>query len=80
MFIPTLTLPGKIDEIKYKYLMQQYEYFDIITTGMSGDDCNVFIWQISYKSDSTTPLLQKIITQVANVTNITAGELSKRAE
>ena len=76
----TLALPGKIDEIKYKYLMQQNEYFDIITTGMSGDDNNVFVWQIFYKSVSTTPLLQKIITQVANVTNIMAGELSKRAE
>jgi len=60
--------------------MQQNEYSDIITTGMSGDDKNVFVRQIFFKSDSTTSLLQKIITQVANVTNITAGELSKRAE
>ena len=60
--------------------MLQNEYFDIITTGMSSADNNVFVWQISYKSDSTTPLLQKIITQVANVTSIMAGELGKRAE
>ena len=69
----TSALPGKIDEIKYKYLMQQNEYFDIITTGMSSADNNVFVWQIFYKSVSTTPLLQKIITQVANVTNIMVG-------
>ena len=53
--------------------MQQNEYFDIITTGMSSADNNVFVWQIFYKSVSTTPLLQKIKTQVANVTNIMAG-------
>lgn len=60
--------------------MQQNEYSDIITTGMSGDDNNVFVRQIFYKSGSTISLLQKIISQVANVTNITAGELSKRTE
>lgn len=60
--------------------MQQNEYSDIITTGMSGDGNNVFVRQIFYKSGSTISLLQKIISQVANVTNITAGELSKRAE
>ena len=60
--------------------MQKNEYSDIITTGMSGDGNNVFVRQIFYKSGSTISLLQKIISQVANVTNITAGELSKRAE
>ena len=38
----TSVLPGKIDEIKYKYLMQQNEYSDIITTGISCDKNNVF--------------------------------------
>ena len=67
-------LPGKIEEIKYKYLMQQNEYSDIITTGMSGDDKNVFVPGYFYKSGSITLLSQKIITQLANVENIMAGQ------
>ena len=55
--------------------MQQNEHSDIITTGMRDDDNNIFVRPIFYKSGSTTSLLQKIITQVANVTNIMAGQL-----
>lgn len=68
-------LPGKIDETKYKYLLQQNEHFDIVKIGMSGDDNSVFVRADIYKTGTTTALLKRIITQVANVTNIIAGEL-----
>ena len=68
-------LPDKIDDTKYKYLLQQNEHFDIVKIGMSGDDNSVFVRADIYKAGTTTLLLQKIITQVATVTNIMAGQL-----
>jgi hypothetical protein len=68
-------LPGKIDDTKYKYLLQQNEHFDIVKIGMSGDDNSVFVRADLYKAGITTALLKRIVTQVANVTNIMAGEL-----
>jgi hypothetical protein len=68
-------LPGKIDDTKYKYLLQQNEHFDIVKIGMSGDDNSVFVRADLYKAGTTTALLQRVIKQVANVTNILAGEL-----
>jgi hypothetical protein len=68
-------LPGKINDKKYKYLLQQNEHFDIVKIGMSGDDNSVFVRADLYKAGTTTALLKRIVTQVANVTNIMAGEL-----
>ncbi len=68
-------LPVKIEETKFKYLLQQNEHFDIVKIGMSGDDNSVFVRADLYKTGITTALLKRIITQVANVTNIIAGEL-----
>jgi hypothetical protein len=42
---------------------------------MSGDDNSFFVRADLYKAGTTTALLKRIVTQVANVTNIMAGEL-----
>lgn len=68
-------LPGKIDDKKYKYLLQQNEHFDIVKIGMSGGDNSVFVRADLYIAGATTALLQRVIKQVANVANIMAGEL-----
>lgn len=71
----TEALPGKIDETKYKYLLQQNDYFDIVKIGMSSDNNDVYVRADVYKAGITTALLTRIIKQVANVTNIVAGDL-----
>ena len=68
-------LPGKIDSTKYKYLLQQTEYYDMIKIGMSGDVDMVYIRADVYKAGMTTAILDKVIKQVANVSNIIAGDL-----
>lgn len=73
----TETLPGKIDETKYKYLLQQNDHYDVVKIGMSSDDGTVYLRADVYKTGTNTLLLKRIIAQVANVTNIIAGELNK---
>ena len=73
----TEALPGKIDGEKYKYLLQQNDHFDIIKTGMSSDDNTVYVRADIYKVSATSPLLNRIVKQVANVTNIIGGDLIK---
>ena len=68
-------LPGKIDDTKYKYLLQQNDHFDIIKIGMSADDNMVYVRADVYKAGITTALLARIIKQVANVSNIIGGDL-----
>ena len=68
-------LPGKIDSTKYKYLLQQNEHYDIIKIGMSAGDDMVYVRADVYKAGMTTAVLDKVIKQVANVSNIIAGEL-----
>ena len=71
----TEALPGKIDETKYKYLLQQNDHYDVVKIGMSADDNMVYLRADIYKTATTAALLTRIIKQVANVTNIIAGEL-----
>lgn len=68
-------LPGKIDDTKYKYLLQRNDHFDIIKIGMSEDDNTVYIRADVYRAGITTALLARIIKQVANVSNIIGGDL-----
>src|SRR5690349_8964536 len=65
----TEALPGKIDETKYKYLLQQNDHFDIIKIGMDSNDSTVYVRADIYKMGITIPLLCRVIRQVANVTN-----------
>lgn len=67
---------NKIDESKYKYLLQQNDHFDIVKIGMSSDS-NFYIRADVYRNGVTTALLTRIIKQVANVTNIIAGEMKQ---
>lgn len=71
----TEALPGKIDDTKYKYLLQQNDHFDIIKIGMSTDNNTVYVRADVYKAGITTALLARIIKQVANVSNIIGGDL-----
>ena len=71
----TEALPGKIDETKYKYLLQQNDHYDVVKIGMSADDNTVYLRADLYKTATTAALLTRIIKQVANVTNIVAGDL-----
>ncbi len=71
----TEALPGKIDETKYKYLLQQNDHFDIVKVGMSADDNTVYVRADVYKAGTNTALIKRVIKQVANVTNIIAGNL-----
>jgi hypothetical protein len=71
----TEALPGKIDDTKFKYLLQQTDHFDIIKIGMNSDDNIVYLRADLYKSGTNTALLKRVIKQVANVTNIIGGDL-----
>lgn len=71
----TESLPEKIDETKYKYLLQQNDHYDVVKIGMSADDNTVYLRADVYKTATTTALLKRIIEQVANVTNIIGGDL-----
>ncbi|MGZ8559518.1 MAG: hypothetical protein ACXWWC_14335 [Chitinophagaceae bacterium] len=71
----TEALAEKIDETKYKYLLQQNDHYDVIKIGMSASDGTVYLRADVYKAGTNTILLKRIIEQVANVTNIVAGDL-----
>lgn len=71
----TEALPGKIDETKYQYMLQQNDHYDVVKIGMSAADGTVYLRADIYKSGTNTTLLKRIIEQVANVTNIIAGDL-----
>ncbi len=68
-------LPGMIDDTKYKYLLQQNNNFDIVKIGLDADDNTVYLRADVYKSSLNTPMLKRIIEQVANVANIIGGDL-----
>ena len=67
------TLPGKIDETKYKYLLQQNDHFDVVKISASAEDKTVYLRADLYKSATNAALLKRVIAQVANVTNIIGG-------
>ena len=71
----TEILPGKIDDTKYKYLLQQNDHYDIIKIGVSADDNTVYLRADLYKAGTTAALLNRVIKQIANVTNIIGGDL-----
>ena len=71
----TEALPGRIDETKYKYLLQQNDHYDVIKIGMGADDNTVYLRADVYRTATNTALLKRIIEQVANVTNIIGGDL-----
>jgi len=68
-------LPEEIDETKYKYLLQRNDHFDIVKIGMSAGDNLVYVRADVYQAGINTALLKRIIQQVANVSNITCGDL-----
>lgn len=71
----TEILQGKIDSSNYEYLLHQNDHFDIIKIGMNLDDKTVYVRADMFRSSTTTSLLARVIKQVANVTNIIAGDL-----
>jgi hypothetical protein len=71
----TETLPGKINDTKFKYLLQKNNDFDIIKIGLESSDNSVYVRADIFKSVTTTALMTRVIKQVANVANIVAGDL-----
>ena len=67
-------IPGKLTDTQYKYLLQRNDEFDVIKIGLA-DDGTFYLRADLYKSIATNTILKRIITQVANVTNIIAGNL-----
>jgi hypothetical protein len=57
----------KIDETKYKYLLQQNYNFDVVKIGLGAEDNNFYVRANLYKVEISTALLKRIIKQVANV-------------
>lgn len=68
-------VPGKIDDTKYKYLLQKNDEFDIVKIGMSSDNNILYVRADIYRAGITEFMLTRIIKQVANVTNIIGGDL-----
>lgn len=66
-------LPGKIDETKYRYLLERNHHFDMVKIGMD-DEKAVYVRIDTYASNVTVSTLTRIIKQVANVTNIIGGD------
>jgi len=54
--------------------LQQNDHFDIIKIGLDSDNA-VYVRADVYRANQTATLLARIIKQVANVTNIIAGDL-----
>jgi len=71
----TEALPGKIDNTKFKYLLEKNNHFDIIKIGLESSDNTVYVRADVFRSITTTALLTRVIKQVANVSNIIAGDL-----
>lgn len=69
----TEALPGKMDDSKYKFLLQQNDHYDIVKIGMSADDNTLYLRADIYRAGTNAALLKRVIEQVANVTNILAG-------
>ena len=67
-------IPGKLTDTQYKYLLQRNDEFDVIKIGLA-DDGTFYLRADLYKSIATNTILKRIITQVANVANIIAGNL-----
>jgi hypothetical protein len=71
----TDALAGKIDETKYKYLLEKNNYFDIVKIGLSNEDSIMYVRADIYKYGLTSALLKRTVQQVGNVTNIICGDL-----
>lgn len=71
----TAIMPGKIDEKNYKYLLKENEHFDYIKIGMTDDEQSVYVRSDINIEGASSVFLERIIKQVANVTNIIAGEI-----
>lgn len=71
----TEALPGKIDETKFKYLLEKNNDFDFIKIGLESSDNTVYVRADIFNAGATTALMTRVIKQVANVANIVAGDL-----
>lgn len=71
----TESVPGKIEDTKFRYLLQKNNDYDIIKIGLDSGDSTVYIRADVFKAGTTAALMARIIRQVANVTNIIAGDL-----
>ena len=68
-------LPGKMNDTKFKYLLQRNNDFDLIKIGIEGDENTVYLRADVFKAMTNTALLTRVIKQVANVANIIGGDM-----
>lgn len=68
--------PVKLEATKFKYLLQQNDHFDIVKVALSSDS-SIYVRADVYRTNLNTATLSRIIKQVANVTNIIAGEMKQ---
>jgi len=66
--------PDKLTESQYKFLLQRNDYFDITKIGLA-EDGTFFLRADVYKATVNSVFIKRIISQVANVTNIIGGEI-----
>ncbi len=71
----TEALPGKMNESRFKYLLQRSNDFDLIKIGIDDSDNTVYLRADFYKAMTSPALMTRIIEQVANVANIIGGDL-----
>lgn len=71
----TEALPGKLNESKFKYLLQRSNDFDLVKIGIDDNDNTVYLRADFYKAMTNPALMTRIIEQVANVANIIGGDL-----
>jgi hypothetical protein len=69
------SLADKLGPDSYKYLLQQNEKFDLVKIGMSSAKDELYLRCDIFRMGITTAILKRVIVQVANVTNIIAGEV-----
>jgi len=66
-------IPVKTDEKVCKYLLEQNDHFDLVKIGLSGEG-ELYLRADLYWTTVSTAILTRVIRQVANVTNIIAGD------
>lgn len=68
--------PGKLDASRHAYLLQMNEHYDLVKIGL-GLDSSFYVRADVFRTALSNDIISRIIKQVANVTNIIAGELKQ---
>jgi len=72
----TDAIPVKADEKVWKYLLEKNDHFDLVKISLSSEG-ELYLRADIYWTTVSTPILTRVIKQVANVTNIIAGDFKQ---